>query len=143
MSRTLSEDSLFIDTSAWVEYFRGPSRELGGAVDVALDEGRAVGAGVVLTELLQGARDEQSMKKIEDLFDTLPLLDIGLDTWKAAGKLANRYKRKGIVLPLPDVLIAQLCIENAAFLLTTDRHFERIREVHLVHGKVFLTSRKN
>jgi len=41
-----------------------------------------------------------------------------------------------------DVLVAQLCIENNAFLLTTDRHFERIREVHLFHGKVYLTSRK-
>lgn len=142
MNWTLPGDSLFIDTSAWVEYFRGPSRELGEAVDFALDEGRAIGAGVILTELLQGARDEQSMKKIEDLFDALPLLDMGPDTWKAAGRLSNRYKKKGIVLPLPDVLVAQLCIENNAFLLTTDRHFERIREVHLFHGKVYLTSRK-
>lgn len=143
MNWTLPGDSLFIDTSAWVEYFRGPSRELGEIVDFALDEGRAIGAGVILMELLQGARDEPSMKKIEHLFETLPLLDIGPDTWKAAGQLSNRYKKKGVVLPLPDVLVAQLCIENHAFLLTTDRHFERIREVHLFHGKVFPTSRKN
>jgi predicted nucleic acid-binding protein len=143
VSWILPGDSLFVDTSAWVEYFRGPSRELGEAIDFALEEGRAVGAGVILMELLQGARDEPSLKKIEELFDTLPLLDVGRMTWKAAGRLSNRYKKKGIVLPLPDVLVAQLCIENTAFLLTTDRHFERIREVHLYHGKVFSSSRKN
>lgn len=126
-----------------MEYFRGPAHELGRQLDTALDEGRATGAGVVLMELLQGARDERSMRKIEDMFDALPLLDIGLDTWNAAGKLSNRYKKKGLILPLPDVLVAQLCIENNAFLLTTDRHFEKIREVHLLNGVIFPTSRKD
>ena len=143
MSWILPGDNVFIDTSAWVEYLRGPARELGDAIDSALDEGRAIGAGVILMELLQGSKDDRSIKKIETLFNALPLLDIGFDTWKAAGKLSNRYKKKGMILPLPDVLIAQLCIENNAILLTADRHFEQITEVHLHHGKVFPTSRKN
>jgi predicted nucleic acid-binding protein len=133
----LPAGSLFIDTSAWVEYLRGPSEEIEEAIDLALEQGRAVTAGVVLTELLQGAKDDAALRQVETLYEALPSLPIEDETWRKAGKLSYAYRKRGILFPLPDLLIAQLCIENGAGLLTTDRHFEKIREVRLHRGKVF------
>ncbi len=54
---------------------------------------------------------------------------------KTAGilaKLKYKYDRKGIVIPLADLLIASLVIENSMVLLTKDNDFLKIEELEKI-----------
>jgi len=44
--------------------------------------------------------------------------------------LKFKYDRKGLVLPLADLVIASLVIENDMVLVTNDKDFERIEELN-------------
>lgn len=46
--------------------------------------------------------------------------------------LKYNYEKKGITLPLADLLIASLVVENNGVLVTTDRDFDKIEEVKKV-----------
>lgn len=43
--------------------------------------------------------------------------------------LKSEYDRKGIALPLADLIIASLMIENDMVLVTKDKDFEKIEEL--------------
>ncbi len=61
---------ILIDTSAWIEFFRGRD-PIASIVDDALATNDAALCGPVETELRRGLRDERERKKV------LPLLDAG------------------------------------------------------------------
>ena len=44
--------------------------------------------------------------------------------------LKLKYDRKGLVLPIADLIITSLVIENDMVLVTRDRDFEKIEELH-------------
>ena len=43
--------------------------------------------------------------------------------------LKYKYEKKGIVVPLADLIIASIAIENNAVLVTSDKDFEKIEEL--------------
>lgn len=43
--------------------------------------------------------------------------------------LKYKYEKKGIVIPLADLIIANIAIENNTVLVTSDKHFERPEEL--------------
>jgi hypothetical protein len=77
-------------------------------------------------ELLSGAKDERQYAELRDDFSVLPLLEIDAVTWEAAGRSAFELRRKGITVPVPDLLIATVACQHAATLLHADKHFDLI-----------------
>jgi predicted nucleic acid-binding protein len=90
---------IIVDTSVWIDYFRGTDRSLTDKLVELLENRLAVGLSTVFGELLQGARSEDEEKLILEFWTSISKVDEG-DLFIEAGKLSNRYKlfSKGIGL---------------------------------------------
>jgi predicted nucleic acid-binding protein len=94
------------------------------ADDVAL-------VGIVLAELLQGCRSHQERDELKDGLLALPYLEVTQSTWVNAGALSAGLLRKGITLPLSDLIIAALAIEHHCPVYSVDDHFRKIPDLLL------------
>jgi predicted nucleic acid-binding protein len=81
---------------------------------------------LILGELTQGARGENDLLAIEALFAATKPLNPTVRTWRQAGILSAKLRKKGITIHLFDCLLAVLAVENAAALISYDRHFKLI-----------------
>lgn len=118
--------NVLVDTSIWIEYFNHRHSEGGAEIETLLKEGRVVLAGIVLTELLQGAKIKKDFDAILDSVVALPFLDATLTTWIEAGRISYSLRREGVTVPTTDLIIASLAIENNCFLFSLDSHFDQV-----------------
>jgi predicted nucleic acid-binding protein len=115
-----------VDTSIWVEFLRGEKTAIKNRLEKLLDENRAVVSGIVLAELLTGIHDEKDQDFLEDSFLGLPFLEAPRDVFATAGKMGAALRKKGITLPLSDLLIAALAKAHGLTVLTLDHHFQTL-----------------
>ena len=120
------KSEILVDTSAWIDYFNKPDSITGKKVEQVLIDGKAVLAGIILTELLQGAKIKNEFDAILESMLALPRLETNLTTWIEAGKASFDLRRKGITIPTTDLIIASLAMENNCRILTLDPHFNKI-----------------
>jgi predicted nucleic acid-binding protein len=116
-------DPCLIDTSAWVDFFRG-HEPLASTVDALLADGRAALCGMVELEIRQALRQRE-----EDLLNLLGAtvrLSTTEEDYAQAGELLADLRRGGMTLPATDGLIAQVALRHGVSLLENDRHFEHI-----------------
>lgn len=118
--------NVLVDTSIWIEYFNHRRSEVGEAVEALLREGRVVITGIVVTELLQGARLKSEFDAILESILALPFLDATLNTWVEAGRISYSLRKRGVTVPTTDVTIASLALERQCLLFSLDSHFDRI-----------------
>lgn len=90
--------------------------------------------GLVLAEVLQGARDED-FQKLADLMTALPFLPADQDTWARAGELSFQLRRLGRLTPLTDLLIAAVALEGGHQVFTLDDHFQYVPGLRLYEVK--------
>ena len=100
----------------------------------ALRDETVVCCGVVLFELLRGAKQESEKELILSSFNGIPFLELSQKLWGEAGSLAARLRGQGSTLPMSDVLIAALAISHGATVLTADKHFLTITELKTTTG---------
>ena len=112
-----------IDTSAWIDFFRGQN-PVAAAVDAVLADGSAALCGMVELEVRQGLRPSED-DLLELLQATLRLPTREADFGKAGALLAG-LRRRGITLPATDGLIAQIALSQGVQLLENDKHFAEI-----------------
>ncbi len=79
--------------------------------------------GIILAELLTGIGNEKEQRFLEECFLGLPYLEASRETFAMAGKMGSTLRRKGITLPISDLLIAALAKIHALTVLTLDNHF--------------------
>ena len=114
------------DTCAWIDFFRGRPTQMAERVEAALVQGEVVTCGVVLFELLQGIKSPKEEALVLSAFQAVPHLETTDRLWIKAGQLSSNLRKKGHALPLSDIIIAALALENNCSLLTVDRHFDVI-----------------
>ena len=119
----MNAEQVLIDTSAWIEYFRRAQGPVTQEVTLLLSGSRAVLTGVVVAELLQGARDAREVEAIRKLRDVVPSLGDSAATWEEAGLLARELRRKGQEIALIDCYLAVLAQTHRCSVLSLDRHF--------------------
>lgn len=119
--------NVLIDTSAWIEFFRPHGNaEIRTTINQLLDDNEAALCGIVLSELLRGARSDREFRDLADRLSTLIQLPTPETIWIHVGKLGYHLARKGINTPTTDILIAAIAIENKVAVLHKDRHFSLI-----------------
>jgi predicted nucleic acid-binding protein len=122
---------ILVDSSAWIEF----QRATGSAVDERLtnaietDEPLAT-LGLVVLEVLAGARDEQQARDLRRLLDRCSFVPLEEPSdWELAAALYRACRRAGTtVRRLPDCLIAVLAIRVGADLLYQDADFDAIAQ---------------
>ena len=116
----------FIDTSIWISYFREGGSRLCDQIDELIDHNRVHINGIILVELLTGARNEAEFDRLASALAGLKFVPSDPASFKSAGRNGCELKRKGISVPLSDVIIATDCIDHDLVLIEADKHYEAI-----------------
>ena len=117
---------VIVDTSVWIEYFKGGHEPARAVLRDLIRTEQAALVGVVLAELLQGCRTPKEGDTILSKLAGLRFLETNFSTWKRTGELSASLRRKGITLPLSDLIIAAIAFEHHCQIYALDPHFEQI-----------------
>ena len=118
---------ILVDTSAWVEFFRGRA-PLCDAVDDALDANEAALCGPVMTELRRGLRSTAERRRVLPLLAGCHWLADPARLWEDAGDLGYYLARKGVTAKSIDLLIAAVALTHGAAILTQDHDFAAMKK---------------
>jgi predicted nucleic acid-binding protein len=120
-------DKILIDTSVWIEFFRKKDPFYSKVLNL-LDEDRICCTGIVLAELIQGAKSSEEIRTLKDFTYVFPFLEESRKLWEKAGELSFSLKKTGKQIGLADCYIAAAANHENAGILTLDTHFSAIKE---------------
>ncbi|MCK5505856.1 MAG: PIN domain-containing protein [Thermodesulfovibrionia bacterium] len=121
-------DSVLVDTSAWIEFFRKKEPYFTVVSDLINDD-RVSCIGLILAELLQGAKSKKELDVLKEFLHVFDFLPESSELWQEAGELSFVLQRKGRKVGLSDCYIAVMTRTHEAGLLTLDKHFKEIKKV--------------
>ncbi len=119
------------DTSVWIPFFNRPDSAEKISLDMLIDADEVALVGVVLAELLQGCRTPSERTVLSESLLALRYFEVTQTTWLRTGDLSAQLLRKGVTLPLSDLLIAALAIEHDCRVYSLDTHFKKIPGLRL------------
>ena len=117
---------ILVDSSVWIDYFRGSITAQAEMLDRLLgNEPLAVGD-LILTEVLQGFTDDRSFKESHKLLTSLTIVELGgKDLAVQAARNIRALRKLGVaVRKTIDTVIATRCIESGYDLLHNDSDFD-------------------
>jgi predicted nucleic acid-binding protein len=115
-------DRVLVDTSVWIEFFR-KKEPYYSAVSDLMEREKVCCIGIVLAELLQGAKSEKELGTIRDFLHVFDFLPEASEKWASAGELSCALRRKGKSAGLSDCYIASIAQSAEVRLFTLDKHF--------------------
>ena len=118
---------ILVDTSAWIEFFRGRA-PLASAVDDALANNDVALCGPVEAELRRGLKSERERATVLPLLDACHMLAQPEQLWSEAGDLGFALRRRGVTPKTVDLLIATYALTHSATLLTSDKDFATMQK---------------
>jgi predicted nucleic acid-binding protein len=117
---------VMVDTSAWIEFFKGGAPDVVGKVDRCLDRDVVAIGDLVYCEVMQGIRSARERRDISSLLLSLPRFEIA--GFEIAEKSAANYRllrSKGVTVQKTiDVLIGTFCAEHGLPLVHCDSDFD-------------------
>jgi predicted nucleic acid-binding protein len=119
-------DKVLVDTSTWIEFFR-KKEPWYSAISGLIDDKRICCSGIILAELMQGAKAEKELEVLRDFRHVFEFLEESVDLWQAAGELSNTLQRKGKSVGLSDCYLAASAKAHKVKILTLDKHFDIIK----------------
>ena len=121
---------ILIDTSAWIDFFRGGGR-LAERVDELVEADEAALCGPIVTELRRGLRSRTERERLLPLLAGCHLLDQPARLWEEAGELGWYLGRRGAAVKSLDLLIAAYALAHGVPVLTADADFALMRRAGL------------
>jgi len=121
---------VLVDTTVWVDLFAGNSTPQVAALELLLGAGEDVcTCGVVLTEVLQGVREDADYHRTRSRFSDFFFLPMSRAAFVHAAELCRSLRRRGITIRKPiDCMNAAVAIAHDVPLLHSDRDFDPIGE---------------
>lgn len=117
---------VIVDTSVWIDFLNAVTNPETEWLDLHLDRERIGLTTIVLTEVLQGLRDDREAAAVEAellKFEVVDVLEVALAT--EAAHNYRRLRQSGrTIRKTVDVLIATYCIREQHALLHRDRDFD-------------------
>ena len=123
---------ILVDSSVWIDYFRGTATPQANRLDGLLgSEPLAIGD-LILTEVLQGFATEREFNDARKVLLALDMVVLGgADVAVEAAKNYRKLRSLGVtVRKTIDTVIATRCIVSGHMLLHSDRDFDAF-EQHL------------
>ncbi len=120
---------IFPDSSAWIEFQHATDSPVHLRLRAAVESGEELATtGLVLLEVLAGARDERQARELRRLLNRCAFLRVEEPSDHEAAAALYRACRRGgsTIRRLPDCLIAAVAIRTGAELLHQDSDFEAI-----------------
>ena len=120
-------DRVLIDTSVWIDFFR-KKEPFYSRVLKLLDDDKICCTGIVLAELIQGAKSRDDIGALKDFTYVFPFLEESANIWGKAGELAFSLRRSGKQIGLSDCYIATSAHKEKVGIFTLDNHFIAIKD---------------
>jgi predicted nucleic acid-binding protein len=119
---------LLVDTTVWIDFFRGIESEKVTTLEKCIRNREDICCcGFVLTEVLQGIRDQKELADVKRLFDGLIYLEDDRSTFELAAGIYRDLRQKGRTIRNSiDCLIAAIVIQNKVSFLENDRDYQHI-----------------
>ena len=116
---------VIVDTSAWIEYFRGGLPRVVNKVDRCLEQD-LVGIGdLVYCEVMQGIRVTRERTEVSALLLSLPRFDmLGFSMAEKSASNDRLLRSRGVTRRTIDVLIGTFCAEHGLPLVHNDPDFD-------------------
>ena len=117
---------ILVDSSVWIDYFRGSSTPEAETLDSLLGTEPIATGDLILTEVLQGFVSNRDFNQAKKLLASLVIMDLaGQAIAVQAAKNFRVLRAHGItVRKTVDTVIATRCIESRLPLLYSDRDFD-------------------
>jgi len=121
---------VLIDTTVWIDFFSGRSYQHVKALeDLIVKRQDICLCGIILTEVLQGIRQDSEFNRTRDLFANLIFLPMQYQTFLRSAEIYRTLRQKGITVRKPmDCMIASVAIKNDMPLLHNDKDFVPIEK---------------
>ena len=117
---------ILIDSSVWIDYFRGAATVQTEKLDSLLTTERLAVGDLVVAEVLRGFRDDGAFERARRVLEAFILIELG--GYSIALQAAKNYRllrSRGIsVRKTVDTIIATRCIEDGLSLLHSDKDFD-------------------
>ena len=118
--------TVLVDTSAWIDYFRGGTDS--SRLDVLIEEDLIVTNDLLLAELVPFLKVRNQRKLIE-LLSSVRRLPLEID-WREIIELQTRCLRQGLNgIGIPDLIIAQNAKQHGCEVFSLDGHFVLLRKL--------------
>ena len=117
---------ILVDSGVWIDYFNGVDNKQTSTLNDTLGIRPVAVGDLILTEVLQGFREDKDYKIAKSLFDELTVFDLlGKDmAIKSADNFRSLRKRGITIRKTVDIIIASFCIEKKIPLLFSDKDFK-------------------
>lgn len=120
---------VIVDTSIWIDFFQNHESVYQEKLESLIkDNNRAAICGIILQEILQGIKDNQSYEAVKQKLIILPFINTDKEIYLHASSLYKTLRNKGITIPSVDVTIAAIAIKNKIPIFTDDKHFKIIQK---------------
>lgn len=119
---------ILVDTSVWVDFFRGTNPQVANKVHQILDEDQVAMAIPIRIECLSGADRKQKMS-LQRVFEALPIFYPAMATWNRMEEWIVEGRGKGEQFGAMDLLIASLAKEHDCSLWSLDGDFKRMESL--------------
>jgi predicted nucleic acid-binding protein len=122
---------ILVDTSVWIDFLRGANSTERRVLHELIENEEEISiAGIILTEILQGIREEKQFQIIRKYLLEFPVFEPkGIATYSEAAGIFRSCRKKGkTVRSTVDCMIAAICLENDLSVFHKDRDYDIIRE---------------
>ena len=111
---------ILVDTNIIIDFWDKPTIE----VEKIFAENPVAICGIIKTELLRGSNSDSQFSQMEKALNDFAYLNFAENDWLNLAKLFIVLKKKGLVVPFQDGVIAYLAIKNNCEVWTDDKHFK-------------------
>ncbi len=118
---------VLVDTSVWIEYFKGNQKTIG--LNNLLDVNTVCINDLILSELLPSINHKKE-KELKELLLTITKIPLTIN-WNTIIYMQTQNLKNGLnKVGIADLLIAQNVMDNDLELFTLDKHFEIMSSLH-------------
>jgi|WetSurMetagenome_2_1015567.scaffolds.fasta_scaffold50619_2 predicted nucleic acid-binding protein len=122
---------ILVDTSIWIDFLRGENSLERRILHRLIEDEEEISInGIILTEILQGIKEDKKYQIAKKYLLEFPLSEPGgVDTYINAARIYRECLNKGkTIRSTIDCIIASICLENDLSILHKDRDFDIIQE---------------
>jgi predicted nucleic acid-binding protein len=127
----MAASPVLVDSSFYIQLLRQGQDPLRALALTAAARDLAV-CGVVRCEVGRGLRERRVLKRFQAFWDVMIWVPTDERIWYSIEETLWHLDRKGLALPLPDVMIGCCARQIGAAVLTTDAHFSLIPGVEVI-----------
>jgi predicted nucleic acid-binding protein len=120
--------NVLIDSTVWIDFLRGRENEVTAKLEKCIrDRDDLYCCGFIVTEVLQGIREEKEYAETRKRFAELLYLPDDRSTFELGATIYRELRRKGVTIRNSiDCLIAAVVVQNGVSFLENDRDFRFI-----------------